>query len=216
MKFHPSFLHLYFIAGSQDCRHLPDSPERNLLTLLETALQNGITCFQYREKGAGALTCPERIGALAQSCRDLCRRYGIPFVVNDDVRLARQVGADGLHIGQDDGSIATARQQLGYGRFIGLSAHGLPQLSGCLDSGADYFGIGPIFATSSKADAKTPLGSSVFAAIRAAGIRVPLVAIGGIGIEHAAALRRAGADGVAVISAITQAADPAAAVKALL
>ena len=102
-------LRLYLVAGTQDCQHLPQtSPEARLLAVLTSALQAGITCYQFREKGAGALQDTVRRTQLAVRCRDLCRYHGVPFFINDDVPLALETSADGVHIGQGDMPLAQA------------------------------------------------------------------------------------------------------------
>ncbi|WP_034334277.1 thiamine phosphate synthase [Conchiformibius kuhniae] len=209
-------LKLYFVAGTQDCRHLPHTPEQNLLGVLETALQNGITCYQLREKGAHALQDEARIRRLAGECRALCRRYGVPFVLNNDVRSALAWGADGVHIGQQDMPLREAANLCRGKIFLGISNNSLANAqTSAAAACADYLAAGPIFPTQSKPDAKAPVGVDLVRQVRAAGIAAPLVAIGGITAGTAPLLRAAGADGIAVISAIAAAADVAQAVRAL-
>ncbi|MDO5640152.1 MAG: thiamine phosphate synthase [Neisseria sp.] len=211
-----NMLNVYFIAGTQDFRHVDGDRSRALLDCLERALQQGISCFQLREKGGQALQDKAQIEALALACRDLCRRHQVPFFINDDVALALQTDADGVHVGQEDmpvqDAVALCRGRL----MLGLSVNTLAQaqhFDGM--AGIDYFGVGPVFATRSKADAKAVAGPALLAQIRAAGIRKPLVGIGGIHGGNADQVYQAGADGVAVISAIAQAADMAAAIRQL-
>lgn len=93
-------LQVYFIAGTQDCRLLNGQPEQNLLSILHQALAAGINCFQFRDKGAYSLASdPARQKQLALACRDLCRQYHVPFIVNDDIDLALEIEADGIHVG---------------------------------------------------------------------------------------------------------------------
>ncbi len=215
--FDKNILQLYFVAGTQDCRHLNDTPQRNLLTTLETALQNGISCFQLREKGAHALADAAEIRALAYACRDLCRDYDVPFVLNNDVHAALAVGADGVHIGHSDMPLAEAAALCRGKLFLGISNNSPAHIRhSSTTGGADYFAAGPVFATQSKPDAAASVGIDFIRRIRAEGIDMPLVAIGGIDAGSAPEIRAAGADGVAVISAIAQAPDVAAAVRALL
>lgn len=214
--FSPSILSLYFIAGSQDCRHMSGNQAQNLLSLLEKTLQSGISCFQFREKGRGALCDEAAIRLLAEECRSLCRQYSVPFVMNNDVELAMRVGADGIHVGQKDMPVAEVRKLCGNKMFIGLSVGNMAEVSAGLDTDSDYFGIGPIFATQSKDDAAAATGCGLIENIRKAGICKPLVAIGGIDAHNAGAVRAAGADGIAVISALTRASDVKAAVRQLL
>lgn len=210
-------LKLYFVAGTQDCRHLNGTPQQNLLSVLETALQNGITCYQFREKGEGSLQDAAEAEALAIECRDLCRKYGVPFVLNNDVEQAIKIGADGVHIGQKDMPLAEAADLCQGRLFIGISNNSFEHILNSRDiARADYFACGPVFPTQSKPDAAQPVGVELVKRVRAAGISHPLVAIGGIKAEHAAELRGAGADGIAVISAISKAENVAEAVKNLL
>ncbi|PJG86032.1 thiamine phosphate synthase [Conservatibacter flavescens] len=200
-----TYLNLYFIAGTQDCRHLDGDPSDNLLHILEQALQGGITCYQFREKGEGSLQDSGQIRRLAQQCRDLCQRYHVPFFVNNDVALALELGADGVHVGQDDMPIEQVIQHCQGKLKIGLTINNLWQGKKAAEiSGIDYFGVGPIFSTQSKVDAKNVVGIELIKAIRMADITQPIVAIGGINTTNCIGIRRAGADGLAVISAITR------------
>ncbi|MCF7529340.1 thiamine phosphate synthase [Neisseria lisongii] len=210
-------LNLYLVAGTQDCRHLGGTPQQNLLSVLEQALRSGITCYQLREKGAGSLQDKALIQQLAAECRTLCRQYGVPFVLNNDVEAAIEWGADGVHIGQKDMPLAQAADLCRGRLFIGISNNSFDNILNSRQiNRADYFACGPLFPTQSKPDAAAPVGIDLVRRVRAAGITQPLVAIGGIKAAHAAEIRAAGADGIAVISAITQAEDVAAAVRALL
>lgn len=210
-------LSCYFIAGTQDCCHLPgETPEAKLLFALQAALSAGITAFQFREKGANALQNPARIAALAKQCRERCGESGVPFFVNDDVALACAVEADGIHVGQSDTPIEVVRKQCGQPMILGLSVNRLAEAqAACMGNGIAYFGVGPIFATTSKADAQAVTGTALLRQIRAAGIVKPLVAIGGITTANVRDVRAAGADGVAVISALTRSTDWAQTVRQL-
>lgn len=212
--FSREMLSVYFVAGTQDCRHVvANSPEQKLLTLLETALRAGITCFQFREKGEFALQNPSQIKKLAWDCRDLCRQYHVPFVVNNDVLLAVEMGADGVHIGQSDMSPEQAALLCDNKLFLGISNSNTAHLQRSLSLNyIDYLAVGAIFPTQSKADAAAPVGVDFVRVAREMCGDKPLVAIGGITPENAPQIRVAGADGVAVISAITQAVDVADAV----
>lgn len=191
-------LRTYLVIGSANCREAP-------LRVLEAALDGGVTLVQLREKGPGALT-GEPLRALAVQLQAACRRRGVPFLVNDDVELALAIGADGVHVGQEDEAAARVRARIG-DRILGVSAHTFVEAEAAVRHGADYLGIGPIYPTASKADAKAPQGPDILRELRARGIALPLVGIGGITAETASQVIRAGADGVAVISAVTQAAD---------
>lgn len=210
-------MQLYFIAGTQDVPHLAGDPVDNLLNVLEQALKSGITCYQFREKGKKALQNPARIKALAIQCRDLCRQYQVPFVVNDDVVLAIEIEADGIHVGQTDMSpaeVATLCQQK---CFIGTSVNTLEQgLRAQENPLIDYFGVGPIFPTQSKEDPKPVVGVDFISAIRNSGITKPIVAIGGVNTKNAATLLQKGANGIALISAIAQSSDIEQTIKELL
>ncbi|MGP0586904.1 thiamine phosphate synthase [Paenibacillus timonensis] len=191
-------LRTYLVIGSTNCRKEP-------LRVLEEALAGGVTLVQFREKGSGALTgAPLR--ELAVQLQGACRQRGVPFLVNDDVELALAIGADGVHVGQEDEAAMRVRARIG-DRILGVSAHTLAEAEAAVRHGADYLGIGPIYPTASKADAKAPQGPGILRELRACGITLPLVGIGGITIESAGEIIRTGADGIAVISAITQATD---------
>ncbi|WP_434752829.1 thiamine phosphate synthase [Paenibacillus amylolyticus] len=196
-------MQLYLVMGSVNTTRDP-------VEVLRQAITGGITLFQFREKGTGALTGEARI-TLALRLREVCSQHGIPFIVNDDVELAVAVEADGVHVGQDDADAALVRARIGEGRMLGVSAHSALEARRAVQAGADYLGVGPMYPTRSKADAHAVLGPAGVAELRAAGIAVPVVGIGGITPDTAAAVMAAGADGVAVISAIAGAADVCAA-----
>ncbi|CAH1222256.1 thiamine phosphate synthase [Paenibacillus sp. JJ-223] len=200
-------MRLYLVMGSVNATHDP-------VEVLRQAIAGGITLFQFREKGTGALTGTARI-ALAERLREVCGQHGIPFIVNDDVELAVALQADGVHVGQDDADAALVRARIGPGRMLGVSAHSVTEARRAVQAGADYLGVGPMYPTRSKADAHAVLGPAGIAELRAAGIAVPLVGIGGIAADTAAAVMAAGADGVAVISAVAGAVDVRAAAAEL-
>lgn len=189
--------HIYFIMGTAD------HPNQSIEKVLGEALEAGITAFQLREKGPSATT-GKALLELALNCKKLCARYNVPFFINDDVELCIASDADGLHIGQDDGSVKAARLQIGPNRKLGVSVHTLEQAIQAVQEGADYVGIGPVFATNSKADARPPSGVSVIEDVRALYPDLPIVGIGGITEENAHVVWESGATGVAVISAITR------------
>lgn len=192
-------LQVYFIMGSNNCRKDP-------LQVMKEALDGGITIFQYREKGDGALTGEERY-AFAKQLQSLCKEYNVPFIVNDDVELALELDADGVHVGQDDEGIKTVREKMG-DKIIGVSAHTIEEARFAIENGADYLGVGPIFPTNTKKDAKAVQGTEGLRFFRESGIEIPIVGIGGITIENAASVVEAGADGVSIISAISLADSP--------
>ena len=203
-------LSLYFVMGSQDC-----APPLSPVDVLKKAIAGGITCFQFRDKNSG-LTMKETL-ALGRALRSECRQHHIPFIVNDRVDLALLLEADGIHVGQDDLPVEDVRALTGDDMWVGVSVHTLQEAEEAIASGADYLGVGPMFPTRSKSDAKTPLGPEGLAALCKQLTRpIPIVAIGGIRAAHVPDILSAGADGVAVISAIASQTDPEAAARALL
>lgn len=201
-------LNLYFVMGSANCRDF--DPEK---TLFE-ALDGGITLFQFREKGDGCLVGQECI-YLGNALRKLCNKYKVPFIVNDDIELALELSADGVHIGQEDSDPLFARKKLGNDKWLGISTHSVEEAKQAALDGADYIGVGPMFATRTKADAHAVVGPELISHIRASGLKeLPIVGIGGITLENAALVYHAGANGVAVISAVSQAKSPKAATAA--
>ena len=217
MKNIQEILPLYFVAGTQDCRHLGDNPADNLLSVLRQALEGGITCFQFRDKGKFSLeNSPDEQRSLAIKCRDLCRQYNVPFIVDDNVDLALEIEADGVHVGQSDTPVKTIRARSNKPLIIGWSVNRLDEAKiGEEIAEIDYFGVGPIFTTQSKENPSPTLGMEFIQTLRNKGITKPLVAIGGIKLEHVKTLRKYGADGVAVITAITQSNDIKSATQAL-
>ena len=189
-------LAVYFIMGTQNII------AREPLVVLEEALQAGATMFQFREKGSGALT-GAAYEQFARDCQTLCKKYRVPFIVNDDVDLAITLQADGVHIGQDDGAVAQVKKKIGE-MMLGVSVHTMAELAEAVACGAHYVGIGPIFPTKSKADAQTPAGTHFLQQVTKAYPHLPIVAIGGITEENAYLPLTAGADGVAVISTICE------------
>ena len=187
--------------------------QRDPLIILEEALQAGITMFQFREKGHDALT-DEAYLQFARQCQTLCQQFKVPFIVNEDVALAIKLDADGIHVGQDDLRIESFRQQV-KGKIIGVSVHSMEELEQAIQHGADYVGIGPIFETASKADAKAPAGLAFLKEAREHYPNCPIVAIGGITPDNSRLVRQAGANGVAVISAISLSKDIRKTVQAL-
>lgn len=206
MTFHPDCLQLYFIMGSNNTNKDP-------VLVLEQAIKGGITCFQFREKGSTAKTGLDK-RSLGRRLKDLCRQHDIPFVVNDDVDLAIELEADGVHIGQEDTPIEEVRNSIPSRCFIGLSTSTIEESIEAEKRGADYIGVGPMYSTKSKVDALAPIGVSGLQNIKHQ-ISIPMVAIGGITKNTAEHLYAHGADGIAVISAISQASDPFLAAREL-
>lgn len=184
------------------------------LEVLEAALKGGISYFQLREKGEGALTGSALL-EFALSCQELCSRYRVPFIINDLVELACQIGADGVHVGQDDAEAGDVRLRIGKEKLLGVSVHSVKEARLAAEAGADYIGMGPIFGTASKADAKKPAGVEEIHAVATAFPFLPIVGIGGITPENAEQVWKSGVAGIAVISTITEAQDIAERVTAL-
>ncbi|WRA05097.1 thiamine phosphate synthase [Helicobacter pylori] len=215
--FDANCLKLMFVAGSQDFYHIKGGKNDRINALLETlelALQSKITAFQFRQKGDLALQDPVEIKRLALECQKLCKKYGAPFIINDEVRLALELKADGVHVGQEDMAIEEVVTLCQKCQFIGLSVNTLEQALKVhhLDAVA-YFGVGPIFPTLSKKD-KQVVGVELLKKIRDSGVKKPLIAIGGITTDNASKIQKF--SGIAVISAITQAKDKALAIEKLL
>lgn len=207
-----------FVAGSQDFYHIKGGKNDRINALLDTlelALQSKITAFQFRQKGDLVLQDPTQIKQLALECQKLCKKYGTPFIVNDEAKLALELKADGVHVGQEDMAIEEVITLCKKHLFIGLSVNTLEQALKArhLDHIA-YLGVGPIFPTLSKKDAKQVVGVEFLKKIRDSGVKKPLIAIGGITMHNASKLREYG--GIAVISAITQAKDKALVIGKLL
>jgi thiamine-phosphate pyrophosphorylase len=168
--------------------------------------------LQLRAKGATA----RAMHAAAQRLLALCRSAGVPFCVNDRLDVALAVGADAVHLGQDDLPLADAcrvRAQVGRPDLvIGFSTHSLAQARAAAEGGADYIGFGPVFGTASKANPDPTVGTSQLAEVCRL-VRVPVVAIGGVTLDNVAEVARAGATAAAVIAAVASAADPTAAAR---
>ncbi|MGE7825752.1 thiamine phosphate synthase [Paenibacillus sp. NPDC093718] len=200
-------LRMYLVLGSVNCI---EEPSR----IVQKALTGGATMVQFREKGQGALIGEQMI-RLARRIQEQCRQAGVPFIVNDDVGLALKLNADGVHIGQDDECAASVRERIG-NRILGVSAHTVEEARRAILHGADYLGIGPIYPTRSKEDAKAVQGPAILRELRLAEIDLPIVGIGGITVERVEEVIGAGADGVAVISAVTGAESAREAVEAFI
>ncbi|WP_053367648.1 thiamine phosphate synthase [Bacillus sp. FJAT-27245] len=199
-------LRVYFIAGSMNCLKDPE-------VVLEEAIAGGITLFQFREKGTGSLEGEEK-KILAGKLHQICKAHNIPFIVNDDVELAIELDADGVHVGQEDAEAGGVRKRIG-DKILGVSVHSEKEARLALEAGADYVGIGPVFTTKTKEDAKPERGTGLIEQLRATGYEVPIVGIGGITVGNAASVIKAGADGVSVISAISLAENPIQAAQEL-
>ena len=178
-----------------------DGEAEALATAVEQAILGGATMVQFRDK--------ERSGAQleqdARAVQAICRKHGVPFIVNNDVTLAQKLDADGVHVGQSDMPAAEARRLLGPAKIIGVTARTVAEAQAAEAAGADYLGSGAVFGTSTKLDAKTmPL--ETFRAITQS-VQIPVVAIGGISAANAGGLKSHGAAGLAVVSSLFGAAD---------
>lgn len=182
---------------------------RTLPEVAEEVLQNGATFLQVREKGLDHAAFLAEAGEL----KALAGRYHVPFVVNDSVEVALECGADGVHVGQSDIRGRDIRALIGPDKILGISANTVETALAAQRAGADYIGVGAVFGTTTKKDAKN-LSVEQLRAICDA-VDIPVVAIGGIGAENLLQLRGSGVDGVAVVSAIFAQPDPGAATKGL-
>ncbi|MES9994633.1 thiamine phosphate synthase [Desulfovibrio aminophilus] len=184
---------------------------RDLLDVVGRATRAGATVVQVREKSCQTREFVE----LARALKTLLDSLGLPLIINDRVDVALAVGAAGVHVGQKDMAASDARALLGPDRILGLSVNTFEEARVAESLDVDYLGVGPVFPTATKADAGPVFGVDNLARLRAA-TRRPLVAIGGIGATNAEAVAAAGADGLAVVSAICSAPDPGAASAQLL
>ncbi len=175
---------------------------RSTLEVVKAAISGGVTVVQYREKNASTRQMIEE----ANQLRALCKRYAIPFIVNDRVDVALAANADGVHVGQEDMPAALARRLVGPGRLVGVSVENIDQARQAQADGADYVGASPIFATPTKPDAPAPIGIESLREL-ARLCQIPVVAIGGINRSNAAGVLQAGATGIAVVSTIVSAED---------
>jgi thiamine-phosphate pyrophosphorylase len=170
--------------------------EQTLYEQVEEALKGGATFIQLREKELD----DESFLAEAIEIQKLCRQYRVPFVINDNVEIARKINADGVHVGQSDMEAGDVRAILGEDKILGVSAQTVAQAVLAEQRGADYLGVGAVFQTGSKADADDVSHETLKAICEA--VRIPVVAIGGIGKHNVLQLKGSGIDGIAVISAI--------------
>ncbi|MEY8438134.1 thiamine phosphate synthase [Anaerotruncus colihominis] len=182
---------------------------RTLPALVEDAVRGGATFVQLREKDmefAAFLDEARRVKAVTD-------RYHVPFVINDDVEVARACNADGVHVGQDDATVSEARRVLGPDKIIGVSVHTVDEARAAEQAGADYAGVGAVFSTSTKLDAGI-VTFQTLCDIRTA-VSIPIVAIGGVNAENMLQLKGSGIDGIAVVSALFAQQDVYAAAERL-
>ena len=175
--------------------------KRSLYEQVECALKGGVTCVQLREKQLEE----QEFLREAMEISALCKRYGVPFFINDNVEIAVRCHADGIHVGQEDMAAAKVRQRVGDNMMIGVSVHSVEEALEAVRNGADCLGVGAMFSTSTKTDADV-LPMETLRDICAA-VDIPVVAIGGIGKGNLSQLAGTGVDGVALVSAIFAAGD---------
>lgn len=199
MKCDPKDLLLYAVTD----RHWLNG--RTLVDVVKESLDGGVTMIQLREKSLDAGKFLEE----AKELQALCRERHIPFIVNDNVDIAKAMDADGVHVGQDDMETMDVRAKLGPDKIIGVSAHTVEEALLAEKQGADYLGVGAVFPTSSKSDVGEMSYETLKAICKA--VSIPVVAIGGISGENVGKLAGSGICGVAVISAIYAAKDVKAA-----
>ena len=170
--------------------------EKTLIEQVKEALDGGITFLQLREKELGE----EEFLRAAKDMKALAAAYHVPFIINDNVELALAVGADGVHVGQEDMEAGKAREKLGPDKIIGVSAHSVEEAIEAEKNGADYLGAGAVFSTSTKGDAGA-LSMETLKAI-CSSVSIPVVAIGGIKEENILSLKGTGVAGAAIVSGI--------------
>lgn len=182
---------------------------QTLYQQVEAALKGGATCVQLREKELDE-------AAFLQEAKELwalCRRYGVPFIVNDNVDVAQACGADGVHVGQEDMKAGEVRRRVGEDMILGVSVHTVEEARRAVRDGADYLGLGAVFPTSTKTDADQ-MSNETLRDICGA-VEIPVVAIGGLNRDNILRLSGSGVDGVALVSAIFGAEDIEAACREL-
>lgn len=183
---------------------------RSTLEIVGAAIAGGVTCVQLREKNCSTLEFIQE----ALAVRDLLAAANIPLIINDRLDVALAVAADGVHLGQTDMPLKMARDIAGAAMLVGISAESVADAVAAALGGADYIGVSPIYDTPTKTDTAPSLGLSGLETIRRA-VDIPLVGIGGLNQDNAAAVISHGADGVAVVSAIVSADDPQSAARQL-
>lgn len=204
MRLNPDVLRLYLVTDQLSLRG------RCLADVVQAAVQGGVSCVQLREKNLGS----RDFLAQALFLKKLLIPYGVPLVINDRIDIALACHAEGVHLGQSDLPVPDARRLLPPDVFIGWSVESMAQVLQSAMLPVDYLGVSPVFSTPTKTNTKTAWGLEGLAAIRAV-TRLPLVGIGGIHAGNAVDILRAGADGLAVVSALCSAEDPRMAAKHL-
>ena len=183
---------------------------QSLLSVCEDVLANGATFLQIREKDLDA----NSFEAEAAKLKALCERYKVPYVVNDSVEIALAIDADGVHVGQSDIKGRDIRSMIGPGKILGISAGSVEEAITAEQAGADYIGVGAVFGTSTKKNARNLTVEKLREISRS--VSIPVVAIGGINGKNLMELSGSGVDGIAVVSAIFAAEDPGKATAELL
>lgn len=170
--------------------------EKTLYQQVEEALRGGVTCVQLREKDMS----DDEFLQEAKEIHALCQKYGVPFIVNDNVEIAVACGAEGIHVGQEDMEAGDVRRRVGDGVILGVSVHTVEEARDAVRNGADYLGLGAVFPTSTKTDVEQMTNETLRAICDA--VNIPIVAIGGINSGNIEKLAGSGVDGVALVSAI--------------
>ncbi|BDH81550.1 thiamine phosphate synthase [Lactococcus lactis] len=192
-------LRAYFIAGPQDFQKLSIDDAIDKISVI---IKSGVTVYQFRDKGTIYKNNNQRL-EVAKRLQGVAQKAAVSFIVNDDVELARELSADGIHVGQDDDSVSKIRELIGQEMWVGLSVSNDMELESAQKSGADYLGIGPIYPTNSKSDAAEPIGIDHLRKMLEHN-QLPTVGIGGITENSLTELSKIGLGGVAVISLLTE------------
>lgn len=170
--------------------------EKTFEETIKEALQGGVTCIQVREKHC----TKEEFKVLVLSIKDLCRQYQVPLIVNDDIDVMLETDVDGIHVGQSDMEASKVRELIGPNKILGVSAHNVEEATKAKENGADYLGVGAIYATNTKTDAGVVSKETIEKISKQT--HLPIVAIGGINEKSIHVLKGSSIDGVAVVSAI--------------
>ncbi|WP_119069873.1 thiamine phosphate synthase [Rubrobacter indicoceani] len=189
---------------------LVTDPREDLAERVRAGIKGGVNVVQLRDKSSSA----RELLSQAEELREVCESEGAVFTVNDDVQLARKSGAGGLHLGQDDGPLAGARRRLGAAVLIGRSVGTVEEARVAVDEGADYLGVGAMYATPTKPEGEVA-GLELVRSLVRADLGLPFYAIGGVTLETAPEVAAAGAWGFAVVRAVLDADDPEVAAKKL-
>ena len=186
---------LYAITGEQF------HPGRNLIEVMEEAIKGGVDIIQLRDKTSDKA----EVLAKAKALRELTRKYGVTFIVNDYIDIAMESDADGIHLGQGDVPLSEARKIVG-SKIIGISTHALEEALLAEQQGADYIGVGPIYPTATKVDVVDPVTIAYVREVAQA-VKIPFVAIGGIKLHNVDEVIEAGASRICAVSEIVGSAD---------